>query len=112
MNIQELFIPFGLYAAVIGVLFKVILNQHQRRMDERFVDLKKQRDNQDKRIDTIGERVTRIEEGQRHAPNHNDMKEINRTLARVAADNENQTNTLKDVTRRLTDIHNFLLNNK
>lgn len=109
MNIQELFVPFGIFSIVVSGLVKLLLMQHQKHIDERFNELKRIRDAQDTKISEIETKVTRVEERQSVGVRHTDLMEINRQLAKVASDNENQTRLLSGLTNQLETIREYLL---
>jgi uncharacterized coiled-coil protein SlyX len=117
MNIENLVIPFGVFAAVIGGLVKLLLLQHQKRMDERFDTLTTKRDEQDRAIAAIvrdlaghNARLGQLETVMKYLPSHSDMTEVKSKLAGLEAETRNQTDMLGALGKQVGLINEWLIN--
>lgn len=116
MNVENLVIPFGVFAVVIGGLVKLLLLQHQKRMDDRFDTLTKKRDEQDKAIAVqtvrLGDHETRLgqlESVMRFLPTHNDMTTVKTELASLSSETKGQTTLLERLTKQVDRINEWLI---
>ncbi len=64
----------------------------------------------DSRLDSQGDRITRMEEALRHAPSHEDLKRIHRRMDETAAALNALAGEFKAVQHTLHLIHEHLLN--
>lgn len=123
MNVTEIFIPAAVFAGIVAVLLKVILWQNEKRMDERFVALEEARTAAGKHWDArygltekamldLTERMARVETNVRHMPTHQEVTIIREGIAKLAADNTTQTDTLRRLEQQLRLIHEWMLVNK
>lgn len=108
MNIQELMIPFTLFTAVVGGLVKLLLLQHQKRMDERFEELTRKRDDQDERIDDHESRISKLEGSMSRLPSHGDMDDIKTQVSTLARETSEQTGMLNALTKKVGLIQQWL----
>lgn len=123
MNVTEIFIPAVVFGGIVAVLLKVILWQNEKRMDSRFEALEKSRTEAGEHWDErygrtekamldLTERMARVETNVRHMPTHQEVTIIREGIAKLAADNTTQTDTLRRLEQQLRLIHEWMLVNK
>ncbi len=107
MNIESLYVSFGAFALVVSGLVKLLLIQHEKRLDEKFAALTKERTEQQKSITDLDTRVTRIEAS---SATHKDMVELKTDVAALKSETSGQTELLQRLTNQVDRINQWLIN--
>lgn len=101
----------AVFTAILAV-FVFLLNRHRSESNRLKKEMEEQKKNFDQRLDSQGNRLSRMEETVRCAPSHEDIGKLHGRLDRLSEQVNHQTGELKGISHLVGMIHQFLLNQK
>ena len=104
-------------------LIKITVTQFSKRIDEKFAVVEKSRSEagthwearygkNEAAVNSLGDRITRLEAHAQHAPTQEAFNELVGVVAEVRGQNQTQTELIKRMESGLSRINEWLLENK
>jgi sugar-specific transcriptional regulator TrmB len=129
MNVTELVLPIGMVAVGFIALLKIILWQNEKRQDERFAKLDERFAKQEtdraqasehwdlrygqteQAVKALAERLAHVETSVTHMPGREEITQVREGIARISAENQGQTDMLRQVMNQVRMFHEWMMRN-